>query len=208
MNRPCAPPVLTGRDRPALARVLAVGLLVLALAGGCAGYRFGTAGLYRQDVRTVYVPVFESRTYRRDLGERLTEAVVKELHRRTPFRVSDSPNADSVLRGRILSQTKRVLVENPFDEPRELGVDLVVQVQWVHRDGTVLGQRTLNVPQVLVDLHQQSRLVPEAGQSLATAQQQAIVQLAAQIVDLMELPWEEAAGMPVTPAEVVPRPVP
>ncbi len=188
--------------------MIAVAALILLVGGGCAGYRFGTAGLYRQDVRTVHVPVFESLSYRRDLGERLTEAVIKELHRRTPFRVSDSPNADTVLRGRILSQTKRVLVENPFDEPRELGVDLVVQVQWVHRDGTVLGQRTLNVPAVLVDLHQQSRFVPEAGQSLATAQQQAIGQLAAQIVDLMELPWEEAAGVPLPAGAAGPQLVP
>ncbi len=197
-----------GLAGPKLPAAAALAAAVLSLAGGCAGYRFGTAGLYRQDVRTVHVPVFESLSYRRDLGLRLTEAVIKELHRRTPFRVSDSPHADTVLRGRILSQTKRVLVENPFDEPRELGVDMVVQVQWVHRDGTVLGQRTLNVPAVLVDLHQQARFVPEAGQSLATAQQQAIVQLAAQIVDLMELPWEEAASAAAAPGAGVSQPAP
>ncbi len=167
---------------------------------GCAGYRWGSVGLYRPDVRTVHVPVFESVSFRRDLGPRLTEAVIKEIHRRTPYRVSSSPYADTTLRGRIVGDAKRVLVENPYDEPRELAVELLVQVQWIHRDGTVLGQRTLQVPSVLVDLHQQARMVPEVGQSLATAQQQAIVQLASQIVDLMELPWEQVADAPSAPA--------
>ena len=45
---------------------------------GCAGYRFGNNTLYAPNVRTVYVPIIQSDSFRTtpsiDIGERLTEA--------------------------------------------------------------------------------------------------------------------------------------
>src|SRR5687767_8614231 len=93
-------------------------LLSLCLTG-CAGYQMGNRTLYSPDIRTVYVPMFESNSFRRGLGERLTEAVVKEIELKTPYKVVGSPNADSVLSGIIVSETKRVTVENAFDDPRQ-----------------------------------------------------------------------------------------
>ena len=64
MKTPLAPMAVM---RPA--RLMLV--LVLALApAGCACYRFGAATLYPPDIHTVYVPVFESDSFRRGLGER------------------------------------------------------------------------------------------------------------------------------------------
>ncbi len=78
-------------------------ILLLSLANaGCAGYRFGAATLYPPDIHTVYVPVFESDSFRRGLGERLTEAVVKAIEARTPYKVVGSAEADSVLTGKII----------------------------------------------------------------------------------------------------------
>src|SRR5207244_7174952 len=104
--------------------------VMLALLGGCAGYRAGTASLYPPDIHTVYVPVFESDSFRRYLGERLTEAVVKEIELKTPYKVVNSPQADSILYGRLVNDTKRVIVENRFDQPRETEVNMIVQVGW------------------------------------------------------------------------------
>ena len=82
-------------------------IIIAALAGGgCAGYRFGAASLYPPDIQTVYVPVFESNSFRRNLGEWLTEAVCKEIELKTPYKVVGTPNADSVLTGKITSDTK------------------------------------------------------------------------------------------------------
>ena len=86
---------------------------------GCAGYHIGPDAMFPNDVRTVYVPIFESDSLRRGLGEWLTEAVKKEIERRTPYKVINSPNADSILSGRIVSDTKRVVVETRNDDPRE-----------------------------------------------------------------------------------------
>ena len=91
----------------------AVTLLVsLSLgAAGCAGYRFGADSLYPSDIQTVYVPMFQSDSYRRGLAEQLTEAVCKEIEKRTNYKVVNTPNADSVLSGRILNEVKRIVVE-------------------------------------------------------------------------------------------------
>ena len=101
-------------------------LLLAAIATlGCASYRFGNNTLYAPNVRTVYVPMIQSESYRTtpgvDLGERLTEAVCKEIEKRTPFKVVGSEEAaDSVLTGRVVSDTKRMVVESPTDQSRQV----------------------------------------------------------------------------------------
>lgn len=161
----------------------------LLLGWGCARYQLGSRTLYPPHIRTVYVPVFESDSYRRYLGERLTEAVIKQIDLHTPYQVVDTPTADSILTGRIISEGKRVLVENPTDEPRQLEVAFVAQVSWLDQHGQLLAQQGVDVPAALVDIQATSTVVPEVGQSITTAQQSAIDQLATEIVSLMESPW-------------------
>src|SRR5215813_6612178 len=95
---------------------VAAGLGVVMLAG-CIGYHVGTNSLYAADVATVYVPMIESDSYRRDLGERLTEAVVKEIELKTPYKVVSTPDADSILSARLLGDARHALVENQFNDP-------------------------------------------------------------------------------------------
>lgn len=170
--------------------VTALGLLLACLFTGCATYRFGTASLYRSDIRTVHVPVFASDSFRRGLGERLTEAVVKEIERRTPYKVVGPAEADSELRGRLSEGRKGVLSENANDEPRNVQTSLAVQVQWVERRGQPLAPDAyLPLPTLAFGAAQSADLVPEAGQSITTAQQAAIEDLARQIVGRMEMAW-------------------
>jgi hypothetical protein len=165
-------------------------LLVAAAVAGCATYQVGSATLYPGHIRTVHVPVFESDSFRRNLGERLTEAVVKEIELRTPYKVVNDPNADSVLSGRIVGEHKRVLVNAMTGDPRELQVNLRVLVTWTDRQGRILrGDRWVPVPAEVTDVQGSANLVPEVGQSVATAHQQAIQRVARQIVDLLENPW-------------------
>ncbi len=153
-------------------------------------YKVGNGCLFPDTVRTVYVPVFESDSFRRNLGERLTEAVVREIESRTPYKVVSSDAADSILAGRLLSDTKRVLVENPTDEPRELELNMQVQVSWVDkRSQQTRDLGALPLPASVVDVGQSSSVIPEVGQSIAVGQQKAIERLARQIVGLMEAPW-------------------
>lgn len=162
-------------------------LVPLALAG-CAGYQVGNQTLYRPDVATIHVPIFQSDSYRKDLGERLTEAVVKEIQLKTPYRVVCASDADSILSGRIINETKTILAEDINDVPRSIGTDLVVRVRWESRSGDLLRENLVALPPVL-QITQTSSIVPEGGQSIATAQQRGISQLAEQIVAQMEYPW-------------------
>jgi hypothetical protein len=196
----CHAPLSAGRDVvcEAPARRLGqhprvrVAMLAAFLAAclGCAGYRMGTASLYPADIQTVYVPIFQSDSYRRGMGERLTELVIKEIEERTPYKVVSSPDADSILTGKITNDTKRVTIEDIHDQPRDVQMNFVVQVSWVDRKGDLVSQGgTLPIPAETVQLSQTADQLAEFGQSTATAQQQVLERLARQIVSLMENPW-------------------
>ncbi len=163
---------------------------VVVCATGCAAYHIGAPTLYDQSIRTVYVPMFESDSLRRGLAEWLTEAVVKEIELKTTFKVVGDPMADSILTGRIISETKRILVESPTDQPREVETPFTVRVRWATRSGTPLTPpATFALDPSLIQFQQRATLVSEAGQSIATAHQMTIERLAAQIVGTMEVPW-------------------
>ncbi len=132
--------------------------------GGCAGYRFGAASLYPPDIQTVYVPVFESNSFRRGLSEWLTEMVCKEIELKTPYKVVGTPQADSVLTGKLISDTKRVIIEDKFDYPREIEANIAVEVRWVNRRGDLINQATsVPLPQDLVLLSAQARKSPNSA---------------------------------------------
>ncbi|MBX3424868.1 MAG: hypothetical protein KF688_04235 [Pirellulales bacterium] len=163
---------------------------VLATGGGCATYRVGNETLYAPDVSTVYVPMIESDSFRPDLGERLTEAVIKEIELKTPYKVVGTPDADSVLAARIVSDVKKVIVENQNDDPRAIELSVRADVTWYNRRRAPLGApASIAVPPGLLPMNQTGALITEAGQSIATQQQLAIQRLAEQIVATMEEPW-------------------
>lgn len=171
-------------------RRLLVAMLCLSSFVGCAGWQFGNRSLYRRDIRTIYIPPVESGSYRRGLGERLTEALVKEIEVKSPYKVIASPDADSTLRCRIVTESKRVLSENRLDEPRDLEEVFFIQVTWEDRRGDLLSSgQSIPVPPIVVNVGQASNFVPEGGQSITTAQQEAIVRIAQQISGMMEAPW-------------------
>jgi len=169
-------------------------LLLLALSvltsTGCVGYQVGAGSLYAPDVTTVYVPMIDSDSYRRDLGERLTEAVVKEIELKTPYKVVHTPDADSILSARLIADTRRTLVEDAFDDPRLSETEVRAEVTWLNRRRMpIVPTQAMPVPDGLVEISQTSTVITEEGQSVATSQQEAIERLAQQIVSTMEAPW-------------------
>jgi hypothetical protein len=165
-------------------------LLLLWTVSGCAAYRFGAASMFPPGIRTVHVPVVRNDTFRHDLGVRLSEALVKEIERRTPYKVTGDPNADSTLVCRVTNETKRVLTETINDDPRALDAAITVRASWTSRGGELLMQNSL-VPthDLAIAFSQDARFVPEAGQSVDTATQSAIEDLAERIVSQMEMRW-------------------
>ncbi|MGA0040332.1 MAG: LPS assembly lipoprotein LptE [Pirellulales bacterium] len=193
-SQTCEPSGKRWRSSSLVACVALVSAVLCCISAGCAGYRVGNNTLYAANVRTVYVPLFQSDSYRTtpsiDIGERITEAVCKEIERRTPFKVvGTAEDADSVLTGRVVADTKRMVVESPTDQSRMVEVNYQVLVTWADRGGAVLAKGDVPLPAASVDVGQAAALVPEYGRSVASTQQEAIIKIAQQVVGLMEEPW-------------------
>lgn len=179
---------MTQTSRRLSLRLLRCLMIAPVFSGVGCGYMVGS--FHGGDVRTVAVPVFESNSNRRGIEYQLTEAVQNEIKARTPFRIAKEPYADTRLKGRIVEIRKRPLGETGFDDPRNLQYSLAVQVVWEDlRNGNVLAEQTIPINPVGLHLESKADFAPELGQSQATANQRAVKELAAQIVDRMEAPW-------------------
>ena len=171
------------------ARMLLIAV-ALATVLGCAGYKIGTRSLYRADIRTIHVPIIKSESFRPELGVMLTETVQKEIERRTSFKLANIETADSVMTCTLTADTKRVVSETNLDEPRLLQSIMTVEVAWVDRRGMPLIEtRFLPPGETTFYFSENVDFVPEAGQSISTANQRLIERLANHIVDQMEARW-------------------
>ncbi len=170
-------------------RMCSATLVVAAVVGivissvGCRGYHLGNQYLYRSDIRSVHVAMIESQSHRKFLGQRLTEAITKQIISSTPLTITEPALADSFITGRLLRESKTVTGETITDEARSLDVANRVEISWLDRAGTPLMQRQT------VRLDFDAELIPEGGQSLATTQQEIIDRIAREVVGQMEMPW-------------------
>ncbi len=158
-----------------------LGLLAL-LTGGC-GY--SVRAPYDYGIKTVYVPMFKSVSFRREIQMQLTELVQKEIERRTPYKVVGTPEgADTRLDGTINSDAKNIVVENPFNMPRQLTATITAQVSWTHNPP---------LPEELdrgqTQIAETVNFAPEIGETSETAFYRCSQLIARQIVDMMEAPW-------------------
>jgi len=167
-------------------------LIVFSLATvlGCAGYKIGTRSLYRTDIRTIHVPIIKSESFRPELGVMLTESVQKEIERRTSFKLANFETADSRMTCTLTADTKRVVSETNLDEPRLVQSIMTVEVAWIDRRGMPLIEtRFLPPGETTFYFSENVDFVPEAGQSISTANQRVVERLANHIVDQMEARW-------------------
>jgi Lipopolysaccharide-assembly len=97
---------------------------------------------YDTCIKTVYVPIFENKTFRRGLEFDLTQAVIKEIEWKTPYKVvSDRDKADTELTGTIVAYNKNILNRNQLNEIREGEMVLTVAVVWKDlHTGEILSQ--------------------------------------------------------------------
>jgi hypothetical protein len=166
---------------------LSAGLLVCQI--GCAPYRMGHQALFTPEIRSVHVPVFRSVSFRPGLGERLTEAVIREIQISTNLHIADESTADTILTGQIGDDAKRVVSENRFDDVRTYERALSVNLQWNDRGGNPIGAPIAMRPLIEFGAGSSSTAIPEAGPSMATTEQALIDRLARDIVAQLHAPW-------------------
>ncbi len=168
--------------------LLLVGFLLLL--SGCAAYHIGNQGLFPSDVRTVGVSIVGNETWRRGYGERLTEAIVREIENRTPYKVVEASRADTVLEVTITGENKTVTFQNDWADPREISLGMTLRASWTdRRTAEVRQSQDINMEQAALNLSAATPLVTEVGQSNTTSSQTLMENLARSIVGLMENKW-------------------
>ena len=169
------------RTKPIL---MILGLALATLSPGCKVTGYSIRAPYDTKIKTVYVPVFKSVTFRRDVNIMLTELVQKEIERRTPYKVVGVPEgADTTLEGTINFSDKNVILENPFNLPRQLTTTMIVMATWT--DNNAEEKKAPN-PAIIAETF---NFYPEIGESAQAAFYRTCEKLAVQIVNMMEEPW-------------------
>jgi hypothetical protein len=159
-------------------------LALIALAAVGCGYSVRPP--FDQNIRTVYVPVFKSVSFQRDLNIQLTEKVQDEIRRRTPYRVVGTPEeADSTLDGTIRFVDKNAALESPNNLPRQIQAQVVAEVKWTD-NRLPPDQKKEIVPNSFVEL---VHFYNEIGETTQLGFDKALDKLARQIVDSMEARW-------------------
>jgi hypothetical protein len=170
--------------------VVAAALLGAIVAGvaGCSsdptkGYSFASS--FSNDLRTVHVPIFENPTFARGLEIELTDAIIKEIQRSTPWTVAASDSAQTQLTGKINdAQLRRLSTGRGSGLAQELAYTITVEFEWKDaRNGKVLVSRK--------DFTASDSFIPTQGlnERIETGQHGAIQRLARDIVAELRSNW-------------------
>lgn len=124
-------------------------ILLLGAATLCAcssdptkGYSFESA--HDSSIKTVAVPIFTNDTFHHGVELTLTEDIIKQIQRQTPWRITSAANADAVLTGSIKGVNLRALsTRTGSGFVQEMAVQVTVDFEFVdNRSGKTLTSRT------------------------------------------------------------------
>ena len=96
------------------------------------GYSFG--GGFDRSISSVATPVWDNTTFYHGLETELTDALVKEIHRTTPWRTLRSDDAQTILTGTITDVSlRRLSTARLTGLVEEVAVEVTVDYTW--KDG-------------------------------------------------------------------------
>lgn len=120
--------------RASVRRAGASGFVLAALAmtvlAGCSGYT--NRSLFPEDVGSVYIEMFDNRTFRRGIEYTLSDAMAKRIESDTPYKiVSNRDRTDSLLSGQLVVIGESILtLERETGQALEKEVILTATVNW------------------------------------------------------------------------------
>ena len=120
---------------PRLTKHLALFIALGASLAACSsdptrGYSFKPA--YEQNVRTIAVPIFENPTFYHGVEIQLTDAIIKELQRHTPYAVVNSGAAQSTLKGTVTDVKMRPMTTNrKTGLVEDVAVSMTIDFTWL-----------------------------------------------------------------------------
>ena len=162
--------------------------LILALIAACGVSLTGCQGYqndwpYPQQIRTVYVEMFDTTSFRRGHEFTLTDAICKRLESQTPYKiVSDRNVADSVLSGKMSIGTSVLATDYYTATPIEQETMVRVSVTWKDL-------KTGNLMLEAEDVYASSTYSAPMGQTFDYSIDRAVNKAAVRVVELMEIPW-------------------
>ena len=166
--------------------------LIALISAGC-GYRqtndnSGASGyvwhsLYREDIRTIAVPIFTNKDFHRGVEFQLTKALVNQIELQTPYKVVDRNRADTILEGEITTVRSSALsLDRHTELPQEQMLTVTVNFVW----------KDLHTGKILVDrkdFAQSTTYYPTLGESTYIGSQSNVEKLALAIVQQLQAPW-------------------
>jgi hypothetical protein len=133
----------------------------------------------------VAVTLIQNRSYERDIEYELTDALVKEIEARTPYKVTSPSHADTILTGRITDVRRDQLSKSSLTGlSEEVTFGVTIDLEW----------RDLRTGETLLELESftaQSLFVPSnpTGEPIEIGQFGAAQNLARDIVSEMVTGW-------------------
>lgn len=182
-------PVTDGRDnlmRRFTALLLGLGVMAVGGAlGGCTGFAgYSNASLFPNDVKSVYLEMFDNRSFRRGIEYTVSDALAKRIEAQTPYKiVSSRDRADSVISGQLASAGESILtLEREIGRALEKEVVLTAVVNWkdLKTGRLMINNDTVTAAATYSEFQ---------GQDFTYASAVAANKLAQNIVELMENPW-------------------
>lgn len=171
----------------ALVAVLSA-VIFITLAHGCAAdpaRGYSSASVFPAGIGTIHVPILANDTYDRDIEFELTDALIKEIQARTPYKVTDGRGADTILTGRIRKVERDSLSRSRLTGlSEEVIVSVTIDFEWRDlRTGKPLVAREAYAGHGL--------FVPSrpTGEPIELGKFAAVQQLARDMVDEMRGEW-------------------
>jgi hypothetical protein len=145
---------------------------------------YSNESLFPEEVRSVYVEMFDSKSFRRGVEYELSDAVAKRIEAETPYKIiSSRDRADTIISGQILS-----IGESWVSSEREVGRALEKEVEVE----AVVNWKNLKTGELLIDNQSVSASASYSewqNQGFRYASTLAANNLARKIVELMEKEW-------------------
>ncbi len=120
--------------------------IVGTILTGCAadpsqGYSFSST--FDNSIQSVAIPIFKNETTSRGLEVQLTESLIKEIQKKTPWHIAPTDRADTTLVGVITDTSLAVLSDDPQTGlVQEQATRITIRFEWRdNRSGEIIVAR-------------------------------------------------------------------
>ena len=146
---------------------------------------YSSSSLYPKQYQSIAIPIFQNSTMTRDVEFMLTDAIIKEIQVRSPYRVVDKHVAETILTGTITSMELSTLSRSQTTGlDNEVLFKVVIDFEWYDQvnGNRIVGRKNFASSAVFIPSRPSSEPL-EIGQFAV------VQQLASDIIDQMQASW-------------------